>query len=39
LVFVGISLRNIYVYATAHIYDLCIYSVEAFEFVYFGFGE
>jgi hypothetical protein len=37
--FVGIILRNAYVYATALICDLCVYSVEAFEFVYFGLEE
>ena len=34
-----IGLWNVYVYTTALICELCIYSVEAFEFVYFDFRE
>jgi len=36
--FIGIGLWNVYVYVTALICELCIYSVEAFELVYFDFG-
>jgi len=37
--FISIGLWNVYVYATVLICELCIYSVEAFELVYFDFGE
>jgi hypothetical protein len=36
---IGIGLWYVYVYVTALICDLCIYLVEAFELVYFDFGE
>jgi len=39
LVFIEVSLWDVYVYATTLICELCIYSVEAFELVYFDFGE
>jgi len=39
LKFIEIGLWNVYVYATALICELCIYLVEAFELVYFDFGE
>ena len=36
---IRIDLWNVYVYVTALICGLYIYSVEAFEFGYFDFGE
>jgi len=39
LVFVGIGLRNVCVYTTTHMHDLCVYLVEALELVYFDFGK
>jgi len=38
LKFIVIGLWNVYVYATALIFELCIYTVEAFEFGYFDFS-
>jgi len=39
LEFIGIDLWNEYLYATALKFELCIYSVEAFELVHLDFGE